>query len=688
MELSNLDYNVDTITAANLSRLTSEVASPELAVQSSSFLVRAVGKKYETFLALSQVVDNGEDMLRTMLRNQSTRSEFEEIIASMNGLEAVLQTIFGQSGQAECNTPRYSGLNVLNAVNNAPAYKNISTDTRLLTAACLNDMLDVFGMRQESASSSWVVTHAEELSPTMEDVVNELLEVSIADKIKHALISFRKKVKDDLPKKRFTIFAYVQQMHVTLREIALALNNVSYRESWIRDVFQLVARHIVNDTNQIATYGDPRSNTAIHALLTNSTLVRLAMEGYDKDHICSIPAHEVRTEADSITRNLSSLNNWSVETNAANVVQLSGYRRTQTGALVSAIINGVRKSSPDAHVYTVIDHGNLGTDFVDIINRTKEYKARIPNAPSGFVDTLLNDTIFVAEEIASSTLKTKFTSMSLATANVPDALLHDVVATMCSVNYEKSGQGYKTVYNVIDMDDRLRAISPSNFSHMQLNSAKLAFAAIAPLQERVTSKPAFAGEALIMDGRFTGAWADRNTTPISEVSIVINDLLNDGAKDKSVGQVLVPIFGSAASVPKFTEVSATKGWVDIVTLLNNIGRTLNTAGSQKTKLQRANWMTSVVTQLANWANTDVSLHSIIGRAVSAFSNKAQDANLPEEFFMDHSFYHGMIALQCTLGLIEAMAKLHTSGVEISEEVVELLSSTEAMLTFSHLVAPK
>lgn len=685
MILMNLAYAVVTINASNLSGYIGEVDSPELAVSSNSMLIRAELRKFETFKAMSHLVD-GDEILRNMLRSESTRKELEQVVASIGGLESILESLFGGSGQAEVGAPRYSSMNVISAVENAKAYKSVSVNTRLLISACVNDMLDVFRMRQESASASWIETHSAVLSPFLDDIINELLEASVADKIKHILTEFRKKAKDTLPTKRFTIFAYTQLMHVALRDIALALNSISYREVWIRDILQLLARHIVNDRNQIATYGDPRGNPSLQALLTNSTLVRLAMSVYDNDHVCTIPAHEVRNEADFIARNLSSLANYNLVTNVSDVLQLSGYHRSQTGALVSAVINGVRKSKPDAHVYTVIDHGTMGTDFVDVVNKTKEYSSRIPALPSGTVDRFINDTIIVAEELAMTQLRTKYTSLSLATANVDDNLLHDAVAMLCPVYFSKSNKSYKATYMIVDTDSRLRAISPSNFEHMHLNSAALAFAAIGPLSEAISTKPLFSTEALIVDGRFTGVWADRKTTPITEVKIVINDLLNDGAKDKAVPAVEIPLFGSSKALPAFTEISTTSGWVDIVTMLNNIGTELNTPGSQKSKLQRTAWVTSVITLLADWANKDVALHSLIGRATSAFSAAAQTANLPEEYFMVHSYYHGMIALQCAIEVIETMARLHDETASINDNVQELLLSAESMLSFSTLVS--
>lgn len=686
MGISSLAYAVETINASSLNTFIGEINSPELAVSSNSMLIRTELRKFETFQAMSHLVD-GDEILRNMLRSDSTRKELESVVASIGGLESVLEHLFGASGQAEVGAPRYSSMNVITAVERAKAYKDVSVDTRLLISACLNDMLDVFRMRQESASASWIETHSATLSPSLDDLINELLEASVADKIKHILTEFRKKVKDTLPTKRFTIFAYVQLMHVALRDIALALNSVSYREVWIRDILQLLARHIVNDRSQLATYGDPRGNPSLHALLTNATLVRLAMSVYDKDHVCTIPAHEVRNEADFIARNLASMRNYDLVTSVNDVLQLSGYHRSQTGALVSAVINGVRKSKPDAHVYTIIDHGTMGTDFVDVINKTKEYSSRIPTLPAGITDRFINDTIIVAEEIAMNQLRTKYTSLSLATANVDDELLHDAVAMLCPVYFNKSSGGYTATYMIVDTDGRLRAISPSNFEHMNLNNAALAFAAIGPLSETVVTKPLFSSEALIVDGRFTGVWADRKTTPITDVRIVVHDLLGDDPKGKSVPSVEVPLFGSAKALPLFTEISTTSGWVDLITMLNNIGSELNSPGFQKSKLQRTAWVTSVITLLADWANKDVALHSLIGRAISAFSAAAQESNLPEEYYMVHSYYHGMIALQCTIEVLNAMAKLNDEKAELNENVQSLLLSAESMLTFSNLVSP-
>lgn len=685
MGISELAYSVSTITASRLSDYIGDVDSPELAVNSSAMLIRTAVRKFETFKAMSHLVD-GDEILRNMLRSDSTRKELEVVISSIGGLESVLETLFGSSGQAEPKSPRYSSMNVIQAVENAKQYKSVGVNTRLLIAACLNDMLDVFGMRQESASASWIETHSADLSPTLDDLINELLEAGVADRIKHILMEFRKKAKDTMPTKRFNIFAYTQLMHIALRDITLALNAISYREVWLRDILQMIGRHVVNDRTQIATYGDPRGNPSIMTLLSNSTVVRLAMSVYDRNHVCTIPAHEVRNEADYIARNLSSLTNYDIVTNAADVIQLSGYHRSQTGALVSAVINGVRKSKPDAHVYTIIDHGTMGNDFVDVINKTKEYSSRIPTLPAGIVDRFVNDTIIVAEELAMASMRTKYTSLSLATANVDDAMLHDVVAMLCPVSFSKVSDTFTATYMVVDTDSRLRAISPSNFEHMNLTNAALAFAAVGNLSETVVTKPLFSSEALLMDGRFTGVWADRKTTPITDVNIVIVDLLNSHEKDKAVPSVEVPLFGSARALPRFTEVSSTDGWSDIIQMLNNIGSTLNSPGNQKTKLQRTAWVTSVITLLADWANKDVALHSLIGRAVSAFSAEAQRGDLPEEYYMVHSYYHGMIALQCALEVLNTMAGLNDSTVELSENVREMLLSAESMLAFSTLVS--
>lgn len=676
---AGMGYDVTVLSASKFTDLIATTDTSEFAVSSSQILVRDEVRKFETFRAMSQLVD-GDEILRNMLRSKTTRNEFEVAIPSVVALESVLTYVFGQSGNAEANSPRYSSQDVVRAVASAPVYKDVSVDTQLLIAACLNDMLDVFKMRQEAASASWVYAHSANLSPTMDDVINGLTEASVADKMKHLLVEFKKKV--DVPSRRFNIFAFTQLLHVTLREFALALNGTSYNEVWMRDVFQLIGRHIMNDQAQIATYGAPRSNGAIEALLQNATIVRLAMEAYDKGYICTMPAHELRNTAEMIARNLSNLRNFKVVTNMSEVVQLSGYRRNSTGALISAVVNGVRKSQPDAFVYTVIPHDMMGTDFVDVVNKTKEFGALVPSIPKHTLDRLITDTVIVAEESAMIGLKTRFTSMILAKADITDALLHDAVATMCPIYFNKVDAGLRIMYFVVDTDKRLSALSPSNFDNMILNNASVALAAVAPLVDSIVTKPLFMSESLIDSGKFTGIWAHRKTTMLSNVTITIRDLLS---ADGTVPSFEVPLFGVKRALPNFTEISSTLGWSKVNELLNQLAESLNGAGSQKSQLQRIQWVTSVTTLLANWVNTDVALHSLVMKSITMFSQNAQSANHPEEYYATHSYYHGMIALQCATGVLNAMSALSDEPVELNEAFLGLMSTPETLLSFSGLV---
>lgn len=685
MDISKLGYTTDVISGTNFSDFTTNVTAPELALTSSQILVRSEMRRYETFRAMSHLVD-GDEILRNMLRSKATRDEFEQHISSTRGLDDVLTFLYGQSGQNEVGSLRYNSMRIVEAVDAATDFKEMGTNARLLTAACLGDMLDVFKNRSESTSASWISEHKEGLSPTLDDLINEVLEVTAADKVKHILGKFRKDVKDGLPSKRFNVFAYTTQMHSALRDISLALNDLSYRELYIRDVMQLLARSVLNIDSQMATYGAPRSNTAIQALTSNATLVRLAISNYDKAHVCTIPAHEVRNEAEFIARNLNNLANYDVVSDVASVIQISGYERSQTGSLVSAIISGTRRSVPAVHVYHIIPHTLLGDDFVDVGNRTKEFGNLIPKLPSGFVERFITDTVIVAEEAVMRSFRRKYTSFVLAKADVDENLLHDVVATLCPVSFEKGSSGYHAVYMVVDKEDRLRAISPSNFQHMHLKSAALAYAVVGHLTDSVVTKPLFQTEALLLDGRFSGVWADRNTTPITDAKITIRDMLADDAKD-AVTTFELNVFGSPKVLPRYTEVEATAGWANLIDIINNIGEQLNAPGNQKSKIQRTGWGHAVVNLLADWVNQDVAIHSLVNRAITEFSIKAQEANLPEEYYFYNSYYHGMIALQVVLGVMESMAKLSDTSVELNPSVVELLLGHENLMVFSNLVAP-
>lgn len=681
---NKLGYSVETLNASKLTSYISTVSTPEFSVRSSQMLVRAELRKFETFKAMSHLVD-GDEILRNMLRSKTTRDELEKVIHSISALESVLTSLFGTTGNVEANNPRYSSQDVVRAVASAKDYSSVGVDTQLLIAACVTDVLDVFGMRQESASASWVYKHSSKLSPTMEDLIDGLIEVAVADKVKHVLSELRKKLKVDVPKRRFVIFAYTNVIHMAFRDIALALNSVTYRELWMRDILQLAARYVLNDQSQLATYGAPRSNGAVEALLQNSTVVRLAMGSYRKDYICTIPAHEVRLEAEYIARNISSLANYDVVTNVNDVVQINGYRRSQTGALVSAVINGVRKSMPDSHVYTILDHNTMGNDFVDAVNVTKRFTPLIPVLPKGTMDRFITDTVIVSEEAAFNQLRTKYTSLVLAKADISDELLHDAVAMLCEIYFVEGDGTYYPVYFIIDSDKRLKALSPSNFDHMVLNNAPLAFAAIGPLSEEVVTRPLYSSEALIVDGKFTGVWTGRKTTPLEDVTITIKDLLNDGSTDKAVGSVEIPLFGDKKALPNFTEISTTTGWSAINTLINQIADELNNSGNQKSRMQRTAWVTSVTTLLADWVNRDVAMHSLVMKSVTYFSREAQVSGMPEEFYMTHSYYYGMIALQCALEVLNAMAELNEKPVTLNENVYKLLVSPETLLSFSSLV---
>lgn len=686
-----MGYSVQTFTAGKFSQHIKNITTPELAVSSTQMLVRAPVRKFETFLVMSHLVE-GDEILRHMLRKKDVRDELEAVVSRADGLTAVLTSLFGMSGNAEVNSPRYSSQNVINAVDTAAVYKSSSVTTRLFIAACLSDMLDAFKMRQEAASSSWIETHSGSLHITSDELISSLVEASIADKVKHELVKVRKDLESKAPPKRFNIFAFAQLMHVTLRNIAMHLNAVTYTETYIRNILQLVARHVVNNDSQSTTYGAPRSNTSIEPLLKNSSVVRIAMELYDKSMVLTIPAHEVKHEADTIARNLSNLTNYDVISDTRQVIQLNGFNRSQTGALVSAVINGVRKSAADAHVYMIIKHDDQVDGFVDVINKTKQFGAMIPKVPDGTLDRLITDTVIVTEELSMNNLRSKYTSLNLARADVSAELQRDATALLCPVFYQckekaENGSTYDTIYLVSDVESRLRALSPSNFSEMMLNDVNLAFAVVAPMTtEGITTQPLYSTEALIIDGKFTGVWANRKTTSLSDVQITIKDLINDGKGEAQVPSFTLPLFGDKSVLPKFTEMSTTDGWANIITLVNTIADELNAPGNQKGRLQRTAWVTSFTTLLADWVNKDVAIHSLVMRATTAFSFNAQAAKLPEEYYWTHSYYHGMIALQCVVGALNAMSQMSDKPEVLNEAVIDMLFDVDSLMTFSRLVS--
>lgn len=676
-------YEHKTFSPTNWTDVIGLSTSPELAVSSKTFLARAELRKLETFIALSHVTD-GDSLLRNILSKAETRAELRKVVASAKGLNKFIQLMFGQTGIVEANTPRYTSMTVLDAINSVSEYSDYSLDTRLFLTACLSDMLDVFKMRQEASVTSWVKTNSGEPSPSMDDIINELMEASLSDKISHELQQFRKKV--DVPKKRFSIYAFSTLMSTALRNIAEALSQSEYRELALRDTFQLLARRVLDDDKQVSVYGNLRANEALHALTVNSTIVRLALEAYDKAYICQIPASDLKTEAESIARNLNGLKNFDVLHSAEQFIQLSAHYRSQTGALSSAVISGVKRSVADAQVYTIIDHDRDDSDFLDATNKTKQFAARIPKAPDALFNGLVNSVIVAEEESAFSDQGKRLNRLNVAVANVSETLLHDVVATMCDVTYEYENGRATPLYNFTDVDGRLKSVSPSEFSIMSIKDASVAFAALADPVESVTSYPLFKSEALILDGKFSGAWPNRNTADMRNITITINDILNEDSDD-SVGSVVVDLFGSNSTIPQFTEISTTEGWANLINMLNAMGVALNGSGSQRNKIQRSMWATSILTQLANWVNRDVALHSLVNRAVYKFSEAAQKAELPEEFYRDNSYYYGMISLQCVLSTLVAMAKIYDSTVELDETVSKMLTTPEALQSFSQAVNP-
>lgn len=682
--MSNQNYVTQIIANTNFQQFIGTPGHNELWVKSTQMLARRATGRYDVYTALSQVVE-GEQLLRTMLRSETTRREFQDVIGSYEGLADVIYHLFGKSANVHYNVPKYASQDVLAAVSRATSYKGTSPRTQVLIAAVLNDMLDVFKMRIISSEVSWVHENASTISPTLDEIVNELLEVTAADRVSHSLKKFSEKVSKTIPSKQFDISSYIHVMHDTLRQIALALDSLSYKEVWIRDVFHLLGMLIVGDNSQLNTYGELRGNAGLQGLMLNATLCRLAVNAYSKAHICSIPAHELNDEIQFVSRNISNLSSFEVISNTQQLVQVQAYKRQTTGSMLSVLINGTRQCLPEINAYYVAEHKALGIDNVDVENRTSRLKAYLPALPNNIISDLVKQFIDIEEEDIFNARRNEYRKMVVGIANVSDELLHDVVSLHCEVQYQPADKGVEIIYIFNDVENRLAALSPTSFNNMAVTSAKIAMAGVYPTSDEVHVEPTFLTESIALTNKFTGVWPQRNTVSLNKFTIKIDDLLNDGSKDKSVNSFEIDVFAQSPVLTRTIELHVNNGWGNIVKLINDMADELNKPGSQRAQIQRSRWVMNITTLLGEWINKDVAVHSLVNRARDRFSLEAQKSDLSEEYIRVSTYYTGMIALQVALELLSVLAQQGNGKVSLNDNATKLLYSTEALTAIGHLV---
>lgn len=678
------NFETKTYNASNVHGIISKSDLAEDLISSSSMLVRRELRKFETFHVLSQVT-NGDEILSVMLQTKAARTELQKAMSSLGGLNDILQGVFGSQGRVRSKVPAYNSFDVLAAVEKSKYYSDYTSDTRLLVAALMNDMLDVFEMRESESVSSWLRENPGDLHITPDELVSQILEASITDKIKHELQKFRKDVKS--PSGQFVIHSFSQRMYMTFREISNILSEVDFREEYIRDVIQLLARSIVGDRSQNSSYGELRHNTAITALKTCSSLVRIAMSEYDSTHICSIPAQELRPEAEFIARQLSGLTNYELIHDARIVANCSGYERWQGGVYSSLMVWGTRRSEAKAHVYRIVDDIFVNRDYVDATNVTKKIGNRVPSVPADMLNTVTTDLIIATESLLLEGSKNKLNSIVLAKSGIADELMHDAAAILCSIQYSlNEADNYKADFLINSGNGRLRALLPLKTSQLLVKSALVALCNEIELTDRVVTRPLYQTEAVIVDGRFYGVWSDRPTTPLNEVKMKIIDLFDE----ETEASIELPIFGEARSLPPFLELQVTEGWADIVEVLNSIGRDLNAPGSQKSLAIRSMWLNRLVAMLAHWVNNDLIVGSLIHSAIFKLAHAKYElsekgsTNLEEHYSLSTP-YRGMVALQVSVGLIETMANLSDEECELSDEVKTLIFTPETLARFGELV---
>lgn len=674
-------FDIQVLNQSDLNDTLVEVANPEFSVKSNNFLVRRVQPRYETLDVLSQVVD-GERTLRTLLHVPGVRTEIAEMSKNKRGLGDVLAHLFGPSGLVETNSPRYSAMDVMTAVSTVSAFREASTEARLMYSGMIIHILDVFHMRQASIVTSYVMENKVDESPTLDDIIGSITESSVADKIKLQLGKIRTTLSKEDLKRRFSILSYTDLIATNIREISMAIANISFREMWMRDVFKLLGRLVLGDRNQIATYGDLWGNSSLQALTTNSTLVRLAVEHTLSDAgVAEIPSYELNNVADEIARFIGNLSDYEVKSGSNGLVELVTFNRLRNCAILSAMIVGTRRSVADAIMYTVVRSDDVVQGYVDIVNKSKELVGIRPHAPDDLFAHLINDALAFEEDSLLLEHVNDFDVMAIGQANISKTLLGDIVATMCDVTFLSSGV---RAYAVSDMTKRLRALNPAFM--MGVNTTSEMFAAVALLEpsDKLTMQPRYETEAVVVSQKFSGVWDTSALTKATDLTITIKDIIH--TSDNGFGTVIVPLMGNARSIPHFTELTATEGWADIVGLINEISLELNRSGSIKPKLQRAVWSTSVSTKLANWVMSSVAMRGLINRAITKIAYELNTSGEGEILMRTSSLIFGEVALQCAVRTLETMSQL-AGGDVFNSEALALLMTPEVVLQFSHMVRP-
>lgn len=676
-------FNTTVLSPADFQSLIVMPGHQDTWIRSNSMLVRKQCNKFDVYTALSQKTD-GDQLLQSMLRDETTRSEFASVISSFEGLHDVMVYLFGKSANVNYNVPKYASADVLAAVAQARGYKTAGSRTQVLIAAVLNDMLDVFKMRIISSEISWVYENSSVVSPSLDDVVDELLEVSAADKVATALKKFVKTVEKEIPSKQFDISSFTHVIHATLRDISIALDQLTYKATWIRDVFHLLGAYVTGNKSHLIVYGDIRANGGIQALSMNATLCRLAVKDFKASYTCTIPAHELNDEIQFVTRNMANLSSFEVVTTANSIIGVQGYRRAASNTLLSVLISGKRQINPNISAYFVADHKALGMDNVDIENRTTKLKAYLPQVPSGILSNLTALSINVEEEDIFNKNKAKLDRLIIGEANVSDELLHDVASLTCDVMYSIDEVGkVEITYIFNDKEGRLNALSPSSFQNVSVSSALLAIAGTYALDDvEIKLENQFLNESIAETNRFSGVWPQRDTKSIDDFKITIDDILSD-KENKMVESFSMSVFATSPNLTRTIEMQVNEGWAGINTLLNNMADVLNKSGAQRSQMQRSRWTTNVITLLVDWAYNDIAIHSLVNRAREHFAIAAQKAGLSEEYLRVSSYYTGMIALQVVVEVLNVLGGEGTGKVALNENVIRLLYSTEAIMAMGH-----
>lgn len=674
-------FDIQVMKQSDLNNTLVEVTNPEFSTKSNSYLVRRVQPRYETLDVLSQVVD-GERTLRTLLHVAGVRSEIAEMAKNKRGLGDVLVQLFGPSGLVETNSPRYSAMDVMTAVSTITELRNYSTEARLMYSGMLIHILDEFNMRQASIATSYVVENKVNESPNLDDIIGSITESSVADKIKLQLRKTRTTLSKEDLKRRFSILSYTDLISSNIREISMAIANISFREMWMRDVFKLLGRLVLGDRSQVSTYGDLWGNSSLQALTGNSTLVRLAVEHALSDAgVAEIPSYELNNVADEIARFLGNLSDYEVKSGGSGIVELVTFNRLRNCAVLSAMIVGTRRSVADTIMYTVVRSDDVVQGYVDIVNKSKELVGIRPHAPDDLFAHLINDALAFEEDSLLLEHVNDFDVMAIGQANISKTLLGDIVATLCDVTFLSTGT---RVYAVSDITKRLRALNPAFM--MGINTTSEMFAAVALLDpsDKLTMHTRYETEAVVVSQKFSGVWNTDSLAKATDLQITIKDIIHPS--DKGFGSVVVPLMGNERSIPYFTELTATEGWADIVALINEISIELNKSGSIKPKLQRAVWSTSVSTKLANWVMSSVAMRGLINRAITKIAYDLNTSGEGEILMRTSSLIFGEVALQCAVRTLETMSQL-AGGEVFNNEALALLMTPEIILQFSQMVRP-